>query len=342
MTVLLCLALGVGVIAAVGSLRAAVDAGLAADGRRILGGDIDIDAGNTPLPDTLRQWLRDQGATISDVTMMRSLLVAPSGERTLIELKAVDAAWPLVGAAQTTPGQPITAALAFRDGHFGLLADPLVLDRLGLKPGDTARLGTATLRVAGALTFEPDRVATPSIFGPRVLISQAALAETGLIAPGTMARYAIRATASPRTARPCLPAGAGKSYADQGWRIRDPTQAAPQLTRFLDQTSLFLTLIGLTSLLVGGIGVANGVGAWLEARGRTIATLRCLGAAPGLVLAVCLIQVMGLAARRDRRWAWPRGPPCHWPRRCRTAGYRSPPPPGCTRDHCCWRPASAC
>src|SRR6201995_5876970 len=75
-TVLLCLALGVGVIAAVGSLRAAVDAGLAADGRRILGGDVAIDAGNVPLPDTLRQWLHQRGATTSDVTMMRSLLVA--------------------------------------------------------------------------------------------------------------------------------------------------------------------------------------------------------------------------------------------------------------------------
>ena len=204
-TVLLCLALGVGVIAAVGSLRAAVDAGLAADGRRILGGDVAVDGGNVPLPDTLRGWLRDRGAVISDVTMLRSLLVAPSGERTLIELKAVDAAWPLVGTAETAPAQPIAAALANRDGHFGLLADPLVLDRLGLKTGDLARLGTATLRVAGALTTEPDRVATPSIFGPRVLISRAALARTGLIAPGTMARYAIRATLPPSEASVARP-----------------------------------------------------------------------------------------------------------------------------------------
>ena len=293
--VLLCLALGVGVIAAVGSLRAAVDAGLTADGRRILGGDVDIDGGNVPLPAELSTWLQAHGATASSVTMMRSLLVAPSGERALIELKAVDGAWPLVGAPQTMPAQPVAAALAFRNGNFGLLADPLILDRLGLKPGDLARIGTATMRVAGALTFEPDRVATPSIFGPRVLISQAALAETGLIAPGTMARYAIRATASPLTAT-VLPAELRAAFESQGWRIRDPTQAAPQVTRFLDQTSLFLTLIGLTSLLVGGIGVANGVGAWLDARGRTIATLRCLGASAGLVLTMCLIQVMGLAA----------------------------------------------
>ncbi len=294
-TVLFCLALGVGVIAAVGSLRAAVDAGLAADGRRILGGDVEIDGGNIPLPDTLRHWLRDDGAKISDIAMMRSLLVAPSGERTLIELKAIDTAWPLVGTAAATPAQSIEAALARRDGHFGLLADKLILDRLGLKTGDLARLGSATMRVAGALTTEPDRVATPSLFGPRVLISQAGLAETGLIGPGTMARYAIRATVTPQAAS----ATADRlraTFADQGWRIRDPSQAAPSVSRFLDQTSLFLTLVGLTSLLVGGIGVANGVGAWLDARGRTIATLRCLGASPGLVLTVCLIQVMSLAA----------------------------------------------
>jgi putative ABC transport system permease protein len=293
-TVLLCLALGVGVIAAVGSLRAAVDAGLAADGRRILGGDVAIEGGNVPLPNSLRSWLRDRGAVTSGITMMRSLLVAPSGERTLIELKAVDAAWPLVGAAETAPAQPIAKALAMSDGHFGLLADPLVLDRLGLKRGDLARLGTATLRVEGALTSEPDRIATPSIFGPRVLISQAALGDTGLVAPGSMAQYALRATLPPAVAS-LIPAQLRERFADEGWRIRDPTQAAPQVTRFLDQTSLFLTLVGLTSLLVGGIGVANGVSAWLDSRGRTIATLRCLGASARLVLAVSLVQVMALS-----------------------------------------------
>ncbi len=295
-TVLLCLALGVGVIAAVGSLRAAVDAGLAADGRRILGGDVAIDAGNTPLPDTLRHWLHERGATTSDVTMMRSLLVAPSGERTLIELKAVDAAWPLVGEAKATSVQSIVQALEKRDGHFVAAA------RRSLGAGssglETGRSGPARhchiSSIRCVRTEEPDRVATPSIFGPRVLISQAALAETGLIAPGTMAQFALRATLPPPAAQ-TIPAELRETFADQGWHIRDPTQTAPQVTRFLDQTSLFLTLVGLTSLLVGGIGVANGVGAWLDARGRTIATLRCLGASSGLVLAMSLIQVMTLS-----------------------------------------------
>ena len=87
-----------------------------------------------------------------------------------------------------------------------------------------------------------------------------------------------------------------RDFPNQGWRIRDPGDAAPGVSRFIDQTALFLTLVGLTSLLVGGIGVANGVRAWLDARARTIATLRCLGASVRLVFAVCLIQVLTLAA----------------------------------------------
>ena len=290
--VLLCLALGVGVIAAVGSLRAAVDAGLAADGRALLGGDLEVDTGSQPLPDSLRDWLHGKGAVTSDVAQMRSLLVAPSGERQLIELKAIDGEWPLVGTAVADPAQSIAVALAPLDGRYGLLAEQIVLDRLKLKTGDLARLGSETFRVAGTLAQEPDRVGTAAILGPRVLISDRALPATGLIAPGAMVRYMIRLTAPD-------PAGIAKeigvAFPDKGWRIRDPSDAAPGVSRFIDQTALFLTLVGLTSLLVGGIGVANGVRAWLDARARTIATLRCLGASAGLVFAVCLIQVMALA-----------------------------------------------
>ncbi|HEX2939836.1 MAG TPA: FtsX-like permease family protein [Rhodopila sp.] len=289
--VLLCLALGVGVIAAVGTLRASVDAGLAADGRALLGGDLEVDGGSQPLPDRLRDWLHAQGATTSDVTMMRSMLVAPSGERQLIELKAVDAAWPLVGQPTIQPPEPLAQAIGPRDGRYGLLTEQVVLDRLKLHVGDTTRLGNTTFTVAGVLTHEPDRVATASILGPRVLISAAALPQTGLISPGSMVRYAIRLTApDPGKIGREIPA----VFPDQGWRIRTPKDAAPGVGRFIDQTALFLTLVGLTSLLVGGIGVANGVRAWLDARARTIATLRCLGASSGLVFAVCLIQVLAL------------------------------------------------
>ena len=107
-----------------------------------------------------------------------------------------------------------------------------------------------------------------------------------------MVRYQVRLTApDPGGNR----AGVRIAFPGQAWRIRDPAEAAPGVGRFIDQTALFLTLVGLTSLLVGGIGVANGVRAWLDARALTIATLRCLGASAGLVFAVCLLQVLTLA-----------------------------------------------
>ncbi len=293
--VLLCLALGVAVIAAVGTLRAAVDAGLAADSARILGGDLEIESGSTPFPDELRPWLEARGGKVSEITQMRSMLVAPSGDRQLIELKAVDDAWPLIGAPKMAPAQTLPDALAMRDGLPGLLADSIVLDRLNLKAGDIVRLGSARFRVSGALVTEPDRVATPSLFGPRVLIATEHLAATALVSPGAIVRHAIRVTLRTPVATGLITADLRAAFPDRGWRIRDPREAAPSVRRFLDQTSLFLTLAGLTSLLVGGIGVANGVRAWLDARARSIATLRCLGASSGLVFSVCLIQVMTLA-----------------------------------------------
>jgi putative ABC transport system permease protein len=293
--VLLCLALGVAVIAAVGTLRAAVEAGLNADASRILGGDIEIASGASAFPDELRPWLEARGGTVSAIIQMRSMVVAGNGERQLIDLKAVDGAWPLIGTPRLEPAQALADALAMHDGLPGLVADPIVLDRLGIRAGDTVRLGVARFRVTGALAFEPDRVATPSLFGPRVLIAEAHLAATQLVSPGAIVRHAMRVRLANPAAGPAVIAALRDAFPDRGWRVRDPTEAAPAIRRFMDQTSLFLTLAGLTSLLVGGIGVANGVRAWLDARARSIATLRCLGASSGLVFAVCLIQVMALA-----------------------------------------------
>ena len=289
--VLACLALGVGAIASVGSLRAAMDRGLATEGRRLLGGDIAIESGSDPLPATLRVWLEAQGARTSSIVLLRSLLVAPSGDRLLVEVKAVDDSYPLVGTATLTPPQQLHSAL-----HDSLVADPLILDRLNLHAGDKVRLGEASFRLSGALVSEPDHGAGLSIMGPRVMIAAAALPGTGLIQPGSLVTYEWRVL---------LPKGVGprhfiaalrKQFPDTGWRIRESTQADPGLDRALDQTSLFLILVGLSALLVGGIGVATGVRAWLEGRARTVATLRCLGAEARLIFAVFMTQVLGLCA----------------------------------------------
>ncbi len=286
--VLACLALGVAAIAGVGSLREGIDRGLAADGARILGGDISVQGGFQDLPDSLRDLLRQRGARVSNVVTMRSMIVAPSGERMLVELKAVDQAWPLIGEAKFAPA----SALA----PHTVAAEQLVLDRLGVKPGDIVHIGRAATTLASAIVQEPDRVSNPSLLGPRVLMRLDDLPATGLVQPGAIVEHQLRAAFPPGTDIAGEIATLRKAFPDTGWRIRDRSNAVPSVTQFLERTSLFMTLVGLTSLLVGGIGVANGVRAWLASRARSIATLRCLGASPGLVFATCALQVAALSA----------------------------------------------
>ena len=289
--VLACLALGVTAIAAVGTLREGVARGMAADGARLIGGDLDIQSGAEAFPEGLAAFLAARGAQVSNVVTLRSMLVAPSGERMLVEVKAIDGAWPLIGAAEFAPAGAAGTVTAAQ----GMAVEPMVAERLGMKPGEEVRLGAARFTVRAVITGEPDRVATPSIFGPRALIALADLPATGLMQPGALIEHHLRVrypagtdtAAAVREIRGAFPAAS--------WRIREPRNAAPAVTQVLERTSLFMTLVGLTALLVGGIGVANGTRAWLEARARTIATLRCLGASAALVFEVALIQVMALA-----------------------------------------------
>ena len=185
--VLACLALGVTAIAAIGSLNAAVDRGLQTQGRVLLGGDLAIDGGGSPLPEALAGWLVARGGRVSRILTMRSMLVAPGGDRMLVDLKAVDGAYPLVGAVGLAPDQSLEGAL---DG--GVVADPLVVERLRLKPGDSVRIGEARLVLRAALTAEPDRQAGGALLGPPVIVNAAGLAASKLVQPGSIMTYEWR------------------------------------------------------------------------------------------------------------------------------------------------------
>ncbi|WP_207537338.1 ABC transporter permease [Sabulicella rubraurantiaca] len=284
--VLACLALGVAAIAAVGTLRAGVEAGLRADGARILGGDLEIRAGYQPVDPAVLDWARGRGAVLSEVRLLRAMLVAPEGERMLVELKAVDGAYPLVGELGLDPPGPVET----------IFAEPSVAERLALRPGDAVRLGDATLRFGGIITEEPDKVATPTIFGPRALMPLSLLPETGLIQPGSLINHEYRLRLPPGPEPRRFADELRAAFPNAPWRVRLAEAAEPGVNRFLDRAASFLTLAGLTALLVGGIGVATGVRAWLAARSRTIATLRCLGAPQGAILAAYLWQVAVLGA----------------------------------------------
>jgi putative ABC transport system permease protein len=290
--VLACLALGVGAIALVGTLRASLTRGIAEQGTALLGGDLAIDGSAEPFPDSLRTLLTSRGATLSEVVRMSSLIAAPDGERTLINLKSADHLYPLKGVVKLAPSQSIQAALA----NHGLVAEQIVFDRLRLKPGDTVRVGDSSFHLTAALLSQPDASTNLVLFGPTVLISADDLAATNLVVPGAMVDRSLRVALPAGVSARSIAALIQQNYPDQGYRLRTSAETAPGLDRTIDQVAQFLTLVGLASLLVGGIGVAVGIEAWLAARARSIAILRCLGASTDLIMDIYLIQSLALAS----------------------------------------------
>jgi putative ABC transport system permease protein len=224
---------------------------------------------------------------------------ASDGRSILVEVKAVDNGYPLVGLVTTDPVMPLPALFAFHDGAFGAAADPALLTRLDLKPGDRITIGNAVIELRAALTSEPDRLSGGIGFGPRLLVGDAALRASGLLQPGSLVRWQYRlrlpASESSDGAVMAIEKSATAEFPNAGWTIRTRNNASPQLERNVERFSQFLTLVALTALLVGGVGVANAVAAHLARKREAIATMKALGATGGMVFAVYCAQIMLLA-----------------------------------------------
>jgi putative ABC transport system permease protein len=290
---LTCIALGVGALVAVLSVAASLDRSLGREARALLGGDVELRSAR-PLDAAAEAPVRDlarRGAAVTRVRELVAMARSPAqGGTLLIELKAVEGGYPLYGRLETRPARPLDELLA----GGGAVVEEAVLRRLGLNPGDTLTIGDATLTVTGLLGKEPDRAAALFTLGPRVLVNAATLEATGLVRLGSRVRYRtlvrLPPELEPRAARTALT----EAMADPAVRVATFDEAQPGLRRFFDQLTTYLRLVGVTSLLVGGIGVAAAVRAFLARKVATIAILRCLGASARTLTAVYLVQSLAL------------------------------------------------
>jgi putative ABC transport system permease protein len=293
-----CVALGVAAIAAVGSFADSLADGLGREGRVILGGDVAFSLIQREASAAERSFLAQHGE-VSTAATMRAMARTADGRRALVELKAVDRLYPLYGTVATEPAADLAGLLERRDGVFGAVADPALLTRLDLKPGARVTVGEATLELRASLASEPDKLAGGIGFGPRLLVGEDALRATGLLQPGSLVRwhYRLRLPAgTPDGSVRAVLEAAKSQLPDAGWEIRSRTNAAPQLERNVERFGQYLTLVGLTALLVGGIGVANSAKYHLDARRDVIATLKAMGATGSRVVAVYFVEVLMLAS----------------------------------------------
>jgi putative ABC transport system permease protein len=285
-----CLFLGVLALAGVGSLSSAIVASLAERGQEILGGDVQLTVSQREASaQELAAFARE--GRLSHVTRMRAMAARLDGaESVLVELKGVDQAWPLYGDFRLQPG-----ARAGRPGGGQVAVGPELAERLGVRVGDSIRIGGAELRIAGLIAQEPDRVGQGFTLGSTALVDRAGLAATGLVQPGSLYTSAYRLQLRPGSDPTAVAERLRKSFGAAGWQVQDRTNGAPGTRRFIERLGQFLTLVGLTALIVAGIGVGNGVASYLDSKRSAIATLKLLGATSRTLFLSYLFQV-GLVA----------------------------------------------
>ena len=220
---LACIVLGVATIAGVGSVARGMTEGLANEGRAILGGDIAVTLLQREATPEERAWLEARG-TVSEVATLRAIARRADGDgQALVELKAVDELYPLVGAVAVEGGGDAASLLAAADGLPGALAEREFMTRAGIAVGDRFLLGTGEFILRGVIESEPDRLSDGFSFGPRLMIAEEALASTGLIQPGSLVewRYRILLPGRPSdTEVEALGKVAEKAFPESAWRVR--------------------------------------------------------------------------------------------------------------------------
>jgi putative ABC transport system permease protein len=295
---LACIALGVAAIGGVNSVANSVTAGISTQGQSILGGDIRFQLNQREVNPDEHEFLESKGSVAVSANMRSMARLVDGSDQSLVEVKAVDNAYPLYGSLETAPELDHAGLFNEESGVYGAAVAQIFLDRLNLKIGDRVLLGSATFELRSVIVNEPDLLSDGFGFAPRFMVSLDGLESAGLVQPGSLVDH---------TYKIALPAGtdeadivalrdeAQKQFPQAGWTIRSRSNAAPSLSANIERFSQFLTLVGLTSLIVGGVGVANAVKAYLDGKRGVIATFKSLGAPGWFVIAVYLMQIVIIA-----------------------------------------------
>ncbi len=295
---LACLALGVAAIAAVGLVRAAITTGLEREAAVLMGGDAEAEFTYRNADEAELAWLERVSDRLSVVVSFRSLAV--TGEdgaetRVLTEVQAVDDLYPLTGAVRLVPDIPLPQAFAGADGLPGAVVEQALADRLGIAPGDSFRLGLQAFVLTAILESWPDNSAGGFGLGPRSMVRTADLAQSGLLAEGTLFSTKYRLDLPEGANLRSLQRQAERRFRDTGMRWRDAGRGAGGTEQVVERLGSFLILTGLSGLAVGGVGVSAAVRAWVAGRTATIATLRTLGATRRTILLTFGLQIAAMS-----------------------------------------------
>ena len=284
-----CITLGVGALVAVGSFAASLERTVGRSARALMGGDVEIRS-TQPLSSESMDVVAALTRPGTDTLPVTELVAmsAAGGKSQIVELKAVGRGYPLYGDLVSAPSAPLESLI----GNGRALVHESLLIRLGLHVGDRLTIGEGTFSVSGVIRQEPDRAVGVFSLGPRVLIDARDLDGTRLIRQGSRVRHRHLFRLPPGSSAEAFKDALAARLTDPGVRVTTYTQAQPGVRRFWNQLTVYLGLTGLVALMVGGIGVATSVRAFVRGKLETIAVLKCLGASWRQMLAAYLLQTV--------------------------------------------------
>ncbi|PCI38217.1 MAG: hypothetical protein COB46_11865 [Rhodospirillaceae bacterium] len=273
---------GVAAVALVGAASDTLRTGAKSGALDGVGGDISLRLFHTPPNPQQLKFLKSQGQ-VSVTSELR-----PMVNGALVELKGVDANYPLYGQATLQSGLSLQEALA----QNGAVADA----DLGLKLGDKLRIGAASYQLNGILASEPDRAFRAFSLGPRVMVALSSLKDTGLATEGAEIYYYshLKLTADQDAAKVLW--AIDKAFPDAGWRMVNAHQGVPGVERTLSMAHVVLLFMGLGILLIGGAGISSAVRAHISSKLSTIAILKSIGTPPNVVALTIGLEVMAAAS----------------------------------------------
>ncbi|MBM3618792.1 MAG: FtsX-like permease family protein, partial [Alphaproteobacteria bacterium] len=287
-TFLACLVLGITVITSIGTLGAAINDAMEAEADSLLGGNAEVTLTAGEATGDQLAALQYFGKT-SHVITTRAML--RHGENPLlVEVKAVDEAYPLIGEMTLADGADRAASFT----PDSIVVDKSLLEQLDAEIGDKVSIGSADYTIAAVLTREPDRVVQIFTFGPRVMLSPTALERSGILSGYSLARHHYRIAFNDAASVEALEAKVKETFREGSWRIKTTTDGNESVDRFLGQLTLFLTLSGLATFLIGGIGIGSSVRAFMEKKIATIAVMKTIGASRRQILQVYVLVIGAL------------------------------------------------
>ena len=289
--VMISIFLGVFIITAVGSLSKNLKHEINNKSSELLGGDFELSTTYQEFPIKIKEWLEKNGKT-SLIVELRTMLTSNQSvglKRRIVELKAVDQNWPLKGVPIIVPNKSINKSLKMNDNNNGALIDASLKKQLEIKVGDVLQLGKTKIQINGIIKKEPDRMFSFATFGSRLLISNATLKASGLVIPGSLVKYKIKFIPNNKNIDLSF---LNKFVQGTNISIKNIKNSTNNFNSFIDKTSLFISLVGLITLLISGVGISNGVKGYLIKKIKNIAIFKALGAQNSIVFKIYFFQII--------------------------------------------------